>query len=694
MCLRKYILLITHALVALLFLSVNMYAQVNWQWGRTATGASEGGPVTTDKWGNVFCAANGYGTVADFGGVFAYGGTVICVKYNAAGIAQWADAITGGTIGDIMSITTDTGGNLLIFGAFQGNITVGSFPLVNTLAAGSNYFLAKVSPSGTVLWARNDGQTTAADGSVATDDSGNIYIASEFTFPTISIGPYTLTNAGSGTQDIFMAKYSPSGDLIWATSAGGTGFESVTGITVSLGNIYIGGAVASPTVAFGPDTITGPGGVQRAYMAKYSPAGVPLWAKSISTASGITGIGSDAAGDIYVAGNFATATINFDTLTLTRAYTSPSLPAAVFVVKYAPTDTAIWGRTMSSSNTEVINKSLAVSPCGQVWLGCSNLAQVVLAPGDTLPLVTGPDRVFLAGYDADGHVLHYLPLASGGDDWLGVAADPVGNAYMASDFQVATFVVGPDSLHTTTPALEQFYVAKLGNSPDTMYQHQDTLACSTGSFTLTAPPGIYYLWSDNSTAATLTATTSGTYWVRVVACGDTVTNDTFHVTTAAALAPIVGPDSICLGGYATFTDATPGGGWYSTSTAIATVGAGSGIASGVSTGAAIISYTSDVGCSATKTVYINSCPESVTTAGSSGYPAITPNPAKDLLTLQIPPGAYDAYTIVNSLGQAMGARSAIITAQSQIDISVLPPGIYYIRLTGERDTRVARFVKE
>src|ERR1019366_4534952 len=104
----------------------------------------------------------------------------------------WAE----GTMSDttyLFDMTTDKQGNLLMTGIFKSDsMKIGPFTLTNPYGIGTyQYFVAKVSPSGTVLWAVNDGNvgpyilggTGGAEiaqlikkGGIATDDSGNVYI--------------------------------------------------------------------------------------------------------------------------------------------------------------------------------------------------------------------------------------------------------------------------------------------------------------------------------------------------------------------------------------------------------------------------------------------------------------------------------------------------------------------------------------
>ncbi len=78
------------------------------------------------------------------------------------------------------------------------------------------------------------------------------------------------------------------------------------------------------------------------------------------------------------------------------------------------------------------------------------------------------------------------------------------------------------------------------------------------------------------------------------------------VTVSVTPAAIGGLNSVCRAATITLTDATTGGKWLSGSTGIALVGSSTGIVSGVSTGVAVITYSTAAGCAATKSVSVNS----------------------------------------------------------------------------------------
>ena len=71
---------------------------------------------------------------------------------------------------------------------------------------------------------------------------------------------------------------------------------------------------------------------------------------------------------------------------------------------------------------------------------------------------------------------------------------------------------------------------------------------------------------------------------------------------------------------------------------------------------------------------------------------IAPNPANNVLTIQMQAGAYTDLTITNSLGETV-QQQPITAALTQLNLNQLAPGIYYIRFTGAGNTVVKKFVK-
>ncbi len=137
--------------------------------------------------------------------------------------------------------------------------------------------------------------------------------------------------------------------------------------------------------------------------------------------------------------------------------------------------------------------------------------------------------------------------------------------------------------------------------------------CIGGSATLTDPigPGT---WSSSAVSKATVGSTSGL--VTGVSAGPvTITytspagcTATYPILVKPVVSPILGAATVCLGSTTTLNDTTSGGTWSTSSPGIAGIsGVGSiGVATGVSTGTAVITYTTNgAGCYAMKNLTVN-----------------------------------------------------------------------------------------
>jgi hypothetical protein len=441
-----------------------------WQWGRANTGASvDGWAVATDKYGNVFCAGDRSGlTDATFGTyTVPYTGGVanfqcVIVKYDASGNFQWAGGNSSGNA-NLTGIATDPYGDVYMFGSFVGSIKVGTYTLTNTRTNGDyEYFLAKYDPLGNVLWAVAAGNIQSAFvnaggiaftvglGGIATDAFGNVYITGNFHEKAITIGPSTLVNADASglTDDIFLVKYDPLGNVVWAKSTGGNLSDDAYAITVTpAGDIYLAGDFASPSVTFGPSVIANTAGTyQTAFIARFDASGNPLWASASGGAGPeyAAGLTSDIAGNVYMIGGLKDNSISFNGTVITNPYTGQYVS---YLVKFDPGNNVSWYKTIGSPvGDDVWGVSVAVSRCGYVWISGGMPLSVTDAGGTvpgqvsidgrifTTPAGSTTDPIFVAGYTTDGNFADGQVLQSGSDDQDGLACDLSGNVFLCGDY--------------------------------------------------------------------------------------------------------------------------------------------------------------------------------------------------------------------------------------------------------------------
>src|SRR5207253_2679622 len=122
-------------------------------------------------------------------------------------------------------------------------------------------------------------------------------------------GPLTsyLTSVAVGpSQDLFVAKYSSSGQNLWSKAVGNDAEEVGKGIAVdSTGNVIVVGQLGSYMVDLGGGMQTSHG-LYDAFVIKYSTAGTYAWSKIFGSSQddAATSVATDASGNVIVTGYF------------------------------------------------------------------------------------------------------------------------------------------------------------------------------------------------------------------------------------------------------------------------------------------------------------------------------------------------------------------------------------------------------
>jgi hypothetical protein len=214
-------------------------------------------------------------------------------------------------------IDVDNQSNCLVTGIFSNSVDFGDTILVSTDTTGlggyHNVFVAKYDINGKFLWALQEGgeYTEEATG-VAVNDDGVFYLAGSFQ-DTTTIGSIDLVSKGQ--YDIFIVKYDFEGNLLWVKSAGGQYFDEGRSIAVDpLGNCLLTGSF-TVSLQFADTTITGLN-AQDVFTAKYSPEGDLLWAETAigPYTDWPWSIATDPSGNSYITGSFEDSLVVDDTV--------------------------------------------------------------------------------------------------------------------------------------------------------------------------------------------------------------------------------------------------------------------------------------------------------------------------------------------------------------------------------------------
>lgn len=235
-------------------------------------------------------------------------------------VALRPDASAGG--GFPRAVGLDHQGNCFICGDLYGSTAFDGVVLGSALAPAIGFatggFLVKYDPNWNVLWGRDAvGSTLSTDDYTVTmfrdvkaDQGGNLFVTGFFQAPR-QIGTNELD--GYGHWDVVVAKYSPTGDPLWAREAGGPGNDSGERLAIDgSGNCLVTGWFQG-TAAFSSTNLTSQG-IQDLFVSKYDPNGQLQWVEAlggVGTAYAGLAMDLDAAGNILVAGSVVTnAAIN------------------------------------------------------------------------------------------------------------------------------------------------------------------------------------------------------------------------------------------------------------------------------------------------------------------------------------------------------------------------------------------------
>lgn len=253
------------------------------RFNSAADSTEEALAIVTDDGDNSYVAGYSLNTAgnADF----------LVIKYNAAGVKQWAARYNGPGAGEdkAYAVGVDTDGNVYVAGASTG--------------AGGNLDAVTIqyNSAGTRQWvARHNGNANAHDGlnDLACDASGNVYVAG-----------YVTTTAGG--IDFLALKYNSAGVRQWQAVEKGPGVGEDRANELALeasGNVHVAGYSSNASGNF--DFIT----------VKYKNDGVKIWKKTFNGGANGHDAGNDVAldpnGNVFVAGYSNNAAGNEDYLLL------------------------------------------------------------------------------------------------------------------------------------------------------------------------------------------------------------------------------------------------------------------------------------------------------------------------------------------------------------------------------------------
>jgi gliding motility-associated-like protein len=515
-------------LAIILFLTTSIYSQ-SYQWASKigGTGSENSSAIYTDNKGFVYVVGYFQGTV-DFdpstsatANLISQGGSqdAFVAKYTTGGQYVWAFRIGGTNLDATNAVTVDPLGNVYVTGFFRGQ-SIDFDPSVTGVATlnsngegggdpgyGGDIFIAKYNSSGQYLWAFNVGGTSLGDNGteIVSDNAGNIYASGYFReSPDFDPSGTSVKNLNASTGTIWVAKYNTTGQYQWAFNMGLPDQDNTTfGMKIDASaNIYLTGFFQGTNVDFNPSpTATAPlssNGNFETFVAKYTSAGDYSWAFSIGGSGLDVGrdIEIDSAGNVYVAGDFDGANVDFD-----PSPTSSSLLSSngrdVFIAKYNPSGQYQWAKRFGASGSD-ISWSLAYSAY-HIYITGSFQGTMNFSPGPTVDnlVSNGGYDFYMTKFDLAGnYICAFSAGGSSNDDAYSIDADNLGNLYTAGtiasssvDFNPGT---GVNTLSTTgsTDVFIAKYTWPDNTAPTGSLSGNTICVGQQGQLTFTATTGV------------------------------------------------------------------------------------------------------------------------------------------------------------------------------------------------------------
>ncbi len=373
----------------------------------------------------------------------------------------------GGSEDDIgRSITHFADGSAVVVGTFSGSAVFGSGQPNQTVlnsAGGTDIFIAKYDSDGQLLWAKGIGSN---GGDVATgvsswpDGSFAVtgYFSDSITFG-ISETNETRFPAPMGT-DIFLAKYSADGTLVWAVAAFGSESENISNAVVALpdGSSVIVGAFSyyiifgqgtSNEISFTTDYSAD------IFVARYDANGIPLWAVQEGAYYGddqANGV-AYSNGNILVTGYFQESGVFDGSSGTTPTVLSSAGGKDIFVAKYDYLGGALLWAKRAGGESDDVGYSVTAFSDGSSAVTGSFSSSAVFGPCEnyaTTLTSTGADDIFVARYNGNG-TLYWVKQAGGAgvDIGLGISHLSDGSLAVIGKFSTSAIFGSGESNQTT-----------------------------------------------------------------------------------------------------------------------------------------------------------------------------------------------------------------------------------------------------
>ena len=407
----------------------------------------------------------------------------------------WTRGFPSAGLNDFPRVAADAAGNVIVAGTFSGQLDLGDGQVL--MGDGSDVFVLKLAPDGALVWFRQYGGIGSQRiRGIGVDGQDGIHIAGTFN-NQIDLGNGPVPS-NQGSNDIFVARLSPEGDLDWSRFFGGPSFEDIIALTVDAAGRPTLTGTFSGAVNFGGMTVAAVDG-EDIFVVKLAPQGSPTaFARSFSTVQGgserPTAIASDSFGNTLLTGHFS-GSIDFGSAPVTSAGNDD-----VFLTRLNTAGSGISTTRFGEASSDISFDVEVDSMDGSVLTG--HYQGIVDFGGGPMPSVGPGTNFFLASFAQDGGHRWSMRFgeSEGFDHIAAVDIDGQGNTLVGGYFG-SELRFGDDVLSVATPNQDvDIFLAKIDSSGQPV---------AARSFGTVFPDGAFDVAVDPSGAVFLVGVTLG-----------------------------------------------------------------------------------------------------------------------------------------------------------------------------------------
>lgn len=381
-----------------------------------------------------------------------------------------------------IAITTDFQGNTYVGGSFSDTVDFDPGSGVANLTSKGKLdgFLWKLAPNGKRLWAKAFGgpEADAVEG-VAVGTDGSVYVTGYFSDRAdFHSDPGRQQLVGRGSTDIFVAKLSAEGAVLWVKQMGGPeNHEGGKAITVDHdGNVYTTGTFRGIA-----DLDPGPAVYEltslrnnNAFVSKLSSKGDLVWARQLGGKEGAAGIdlALDSHGNVCILGTFNDVG-DFDPGKGVYPLTSHGA-ADLFVSKLNSRGEFVWAKQMGGTGYDLAG-GLTLDDLDNLYLtgGFADRADFGPGPGDRFLTSKGFTDIFALKMSPKGERLWVRQMPGPGyNSGMDIAVDRLRNTYLTGFFEGTVDFDPGEPVRNLSAQDKDIFMVRLNNKGNLVWAHR------------------------------------------------------------------------------------------------------------------------------------------------------------------------------------------------------------------------------